>query len=205
MIKNAKTLPQCHKDTSIVLVFSEISAFILIFVNTVYLQREGTDVQMKAMSILEAFKGCHGESPDPDYKVHGTNMGPTWVLSAPDGPHVGPMNLAIRGVHKLTKQSPRQHLCFNVLNLIYMYSFGIMCTGHEMIQVCPLLLSFHNNWIPLSLECVSTKAGARRWRVLMSGPWTSHKYLVWLTGAWHCCRTWEPKWDNNWLRFPWRT
>ena len=23
-------------------------------------------------------------------------MGPTWVLSAPDGPHVGPMNLAIR-------------------------------------------------------------------------------------------------------------
>ena len=23
-------------------------------------------------------------------------MGPTWVLSAPDGPHVGPMNLAVR-------------------------------------------------------------------------------------------------------------
>ena len=31
----------------------------------------------------------------PDSKVHGANMGPTWVLSAPDGPHVGPMNLAI--------------------------------------------------------------------------------------------------------------
>ena len=33
-------------------------------------------------------------------------MGPTWVLSAPDGPHVDPMNLAIRGVplvqHKLS-------------------------------------------------------------------------------------------------------
>ena len=27
---------------------------------------------------------------------NGANMGPTWVLSAPDGPHVGPMNLAIR-------------------------------------------------------------------------------------------------------------
>ena len=24
-------------------------------------------------------------------------MGPTWVLSTPEGPHVGPMNLAIRG------------------------------------------------------------------------------------------------------------
>ena len=32
----------------------------------------------------------------PDSKVHGANMGPTWVLSAPDGPHVGLMNLAIR-------------------------------------------------------------------------------------------------------------
>ena len=32
----------------------------------------------------------------PDGKVHGVNMGPTWVLSVPDGPHVGPMNLAIR-------------------------------------------------------------------------------------------------------------
>ena len=24
----------------------------------------------------------------PDNKVQGANMGPTWVLSAPDGPHV---------------------------------------------------------------------------------------------------------------------
>ena len=31
----------------------------------------------------------------PDSKVHGANMGPTWVLSAPDGPHDGPMNIAI--------------------------------------------------------------------------------------------------------------
>ena len=32
----------------------------------------------------------------PDSKIHGANMGPTWALSDPDGPHVGPMNLAIR-------------------------------------------------------------------------------------------------------------
>ena len=36
----------------------------------------------------------------PDSKVHGANMGPIWVLSAPDGPHVGPMNLAIRDGHQ---------------------------------------------------------------------------------------------------------
>ena len=26
----------------------------------------------------------------PDSKVHGANIGPTWVLSAPDGPHIAP-------------------------------------------------------------------------------------------------------------------
>ena len=32
----------------------------------------------------------------PDNKIHGANMGPTWVLLAPGGPHVGPINLVIR-------------------------------------------------------------------------------------------------------------
>ena len=31
----------------------------------------------------------------PDSKVHGAIMEPAWVLSAPGGPDVGPMNLAI--------------------------------------------------------------------------------------------------------------
>ena len=35
----------------------------------------------------------------PDSKLHGANMGPAWVLPAPDGPHVGPMNLAIRDAY----------------------------------------------------------------------------------------------------------
>ena len=38
----------------------------------------------------------HTKLRHPDSKVHGANMGPTWVLAAPDGPHVGPMNLAMR-------------------------------------------------------------------------------------------------------------
>ena len=31
----------------------------------------------------------------PDSKVHGVNMGPTWVLSAPGGPRVGLIDLGI--------------------------------------------------------------------------------------------------------------
>ena len=33
----------------------------------------------------------------PDSKVHGANMGRTWVLSAPDGPHVGPHEPCYKG------------------------------------------------------------------------------------------------------------
>ena len=40
---------------------------------------------------------CPGSNTDPGSNVYGVNMGPTWVLSASDGPHVGPMKLAIRG------------------------------------------------------------------------------------------------------------
>ena len=32
-------------------------------------------------------------------------MGPSWVLSAPDGPHFGPTNLAIRVLTSITKSS----------------------------------------------------------------------------------------------------
>ena len=49
---------------------------------------------------------------DPCSKVHGTNTGPTWVLSAPDGPHIGPMNLAIRG-YFLTAITPRYQISWS--------------------------------------------------------------------------------------------
>ena len=50
---------------------------------------------MLIVSVLQKMTAIHWEYT-PDSKVHGANMWPTWVLSAPDGPHVGPMNLAIR-------------------------------------------------------------------------------------------------------------
>ena len=37
----------------------------------------------------------------PDNKVHEANMESTWVLSVPDGPHVGLRNLAIWEVSTL--------------------------------------------------------------------------------------------------------
>ena len=45
-------------------------------------------------------------------------MGPTWVLSAPDGPHVGPMNLAIRG--------PSIARCYSVLQTMWCPNSGLV-------------------------------------------------------------------------------
>ena len=41
----------------------------------------------------------------PYSKVCRANMGPTWVPWAPDGPHVGPMNLAIRDISNSARNS----------------------------------------------------------------------------------------------------
>ena len=46
----------------------------------------------------------------PDSKVHGANMGPTWVLPVPDGPHVGPMNLATRDIHPMFTLNAVNHI-----------------------------------------------------------------------------------------------
>ena len=65
----------------------------------------------------------------PDSKVHGANMGPAWVLSAPDGPHVGPMNLAIRasavkaatGVWKIIPPANRHFFWLGNQHIIFTY------------------------------------------------------------------------------------
>ena len=84
------------------------------------------------------------EHVDPDSKVHGANMGPTWVLLAPDGPHVGPMNLVISGRYlpwllmsckQPVHQQPSVWLCLHGIfplspmintNVIFIYIRGIL-------------------------------------------------------------------------------
>ena len=63
-----------------------------------------------------------------DSKAHGANMGPTWALSAPDGPHAGPMNLAfrvlnllsLRNLQRLKACSPGHHI-FKI-NIVRVFS-----------------------------------------------------------------------------------
>ena len=79
----------------------------------------------------------------PYSKVQGANMGPTWVLSAPDGPHVGPMNLAIR-VSILDRLKPIIR-CTRILCVGYPSSFSeddgwvhMSTTWRDHTLSCPL-------------------------------------------------------------------
>ena len=72
-----------------------------------------------------------GESIDdrwisPDSKVRGANMGPTWVLSAPDGFHVGPMNLAIWVPYKVPMMRNALPCCDFVMQ---------SCSVLEMVRI----------------------------------------------------------------------
>ena len=51
----------------------------------------------KNFTCSSAILGCWISVNKSTYrKIPEANMGPTWVLSAPDGPHIGPMDLVIR-------------------------------------------------------------------------------------------------------------
>ena len=64
---------------------------------------------------------CILDSYPWDSKVHGANMGPTWVLLAQDGPHVGPMSLAIRDVSAFHHRMPCVPIDFPVYHTIDIY------------------------------------------------------------------------------------
>ena len=89
----------------------------------------------------------------PDSKVHGANMGPTWVLSAPDGPHVGPMNFAIRGVLCSKKSCVIGNWC----NMIHYnkVQYTVWCSTiitQSIFKILPIdtpigLTSWYHQWI----------------------------------------------------------
>ena len=59
---------------------------------------------------MESYKAMRTTTNiNPDSKGHGANMGPTWVLSAPGGPHVSPINLSIRECYLECQQSRNQY------------------------------------------------------------------------------------------------
>ena len=70
------------------------------------------DIVDDGWSISKCLNSFHH---NPNSKVHGASMGPTWVLSAPDGPHVDPMSLAIRESMQLDVDCQEEKYSHNIL------------------------------------------------------------------------------------------
>ena len=77
-----------------IIVGTIISYFMYLSLNI--LKKQDRVVLCSVKRICTLVAGYRVFNNNPDSKVHGANMGRTWVLTAPDGPHVGPTNLAIR-------------------------------------------------------------------------------------------------------------
>ena len=77
-----------------VVTHSNFTGQFVVEINNVFDNEQCSLWNVHAISAIP--NGKFPKSVIPASKVHGANMRPTWVLSAPDGPYVGPMNLAIR-------------------------------------------------------------------------------------------------------------
>ena len=116
-------------------------------------------------------------------------MGPTWVLSAPDGPHVGPMNLAIRVCHDVAIISSGGNKSYTE-SLLKFISIGFKSTGGAgsalMIDMVNGLFLFllthmarttraHN--IPNTTRAIPMKKSAFPAPALSKGWWLYCRYV----------------------------
>ena len=121
----------------------------------------------KRVQILSSWK-----KDPPDSKVRGANMGPTWVLSAPDVPHVGPMNLAIWAVY------PTESMSYFSENALWKKS--IACSSMYQIIEChhcviwPMTEEINVVDLPTPLGCICRTifirliAAESAWWILMA-------------------------------------
>ena len=77
----------------------------------------------------------HIRGNNPDSKVHVAHMEPTWVLSAPGGPRVGPMNPAIREC-KGSQILPVIRWWYDIMYIVFLELYVICwCHMHDYFGV----------------------------------------------------------------------
>ena len=84
---------------------------------------------------------------NPGNRVHGTNMGPTWILSAPHEPHVGPMNLAIREPIKYDEKVNQNTTCHSIrIGIAFLFYRVYILTVNWTYSIHSQLLMFALSW-----------------------------------------------------------
>ena len=81
----------------------------------------------------------------PVSKVHGASTGPTWVMSAPGGPHIGPMKLAIRVV---------------IEGLVFAGDYTLCHLPRCAVEITVITLFEHAGTVPNTLKLNAVSSGA---------------------------------------------
>ena len=92
----------------------------------------------------------------PDSKVHGANTGPIWGRQDPDGPHVGPMDLASWVIFS------RPHCVSELIQIPYQIVVAIAGLKYSTIG------SMANTWLSNVPSCVLSTGWAQRHVVFTS-------------------------------------
>ena len=128
-------------------------------------------------SVFISYKGSRDKSwHGPNRKVHGTNMGPTWVLSVPDGLHVGPMNLANR--EAIRTPGPRWWWRWGkaVITMYALVVHGCWCLMRWTISSYIMIIIFHGTQAP-ALRDTLTMISIQDFKWMVFN--TSHRF-AWL-------------------------
>ena len=106
---------------------------------------------------------------NPESKIHGANMGPTWVLLAPDEPQVGPMNLDALLSRKSRHQSSKFY---------HRWETRVTECGRSKWYVSgdwiSVRMSFTSKWVPV----IKTIRSHDNWIFIMGIPIPAHGMAV---------------------------
>ena len=135
----------------------------------------------------------------PDTKVHGANMRPTWVLPAPDGPHVGPMNLVIRD--DISFFIKKMHLNMSCV-ICQPFCLGINVLNLHVVAPC---IYWTPTWSSLWLQ-ISWHIGRQDTLRVARYParllhWHQTNPVISLVPAWQPWRVWV----NHYSEITWAT
>ena len=81
-------------------------------------------------------------STTPDNKVHGANMGPTWVLSSPDGPHVGTWSLFSGTSHFIVHNNSSSD-SYSIVNTALKLKSREISFAHDVRLIRLIVLKFY--------------------------------------------------------------
>ena len=118
---------------------------------------DGCEIQVA--KVWDSMLQKYDPAVNPDSKVHGAYMGPTWGRQDPGGPHVGPMILAICESYHITCAADQMTLTRQKIeNNLWLWNLVIPpLTLLVYLQTCIYLFILISSMIRIEMQCFTGK------------------------------------------------